>query len=47
MVHIVLVKTMLNNFIDMIYEYDSSKHKYVLYIDCTSSKGIKMIKDIV
>ena len=41
-------KTMLNNFIDMIYEYDSSaKHKYVLYIDCTSSKGIKMIKDTV
>ena len=41
-------KTMLNTFINMIYEYDeNAKRRYVLSIECSSSKGIKMIKDQV
>lgn len=41
-------KHMVNNFINMIYNYDdAAKYKYVLYINCTSNKGISMIKDNV
>ena len=41
-------KYMVNNFINMIYNYDdAAKYKYVLYINCASNKGISMIKDNV